>query len=336
MHALTTAFVNEIGYGQIASRIESGGCPVVVSGLDGIHRTHAAASIRCATGRPVVVVCTDEIEMKRVASDLEAFTSEQAALLSGREFTFYNAEGVSRQLEQRRLRTLFQMRSNRAPLVVTTIDGLIMRTLPKARMNETMLELRMGRAYSLSTIVDTLVINGFSRCEQVEGPGQFAVRGGILDFFSPVSDEPFRCEFFGDEVDSISTFDISTQRRTEPVDSALVLPSAETLVTLYRGEGGTGEGGLRNALTDLLHTIEKRKAGNSELKRNIASDIERLENRRTFPAADKYMELIYPMSSALDYLEETAVIFINEPSRIAERLKISCGSSVKTADRSWR
>jgi transcription-repair coupling factor (superfamily II helicase) len=320
MRALTTALMNEIGFAQIAARIEGGGCPIVVSGLDGIHKSHAAASIRSLTGRPVVIVCTDEMEMKRVASDLESFTSEQAVLLAGREFTFYNAEGVSRQLEQRRLHALYQMQSG-APIIVATIDGLLMRTMPKAFMNDAAIELRIGGTYDLGAVADTLVKNGYSRCEQVEGAGQFALRGGILDFFSPADDMPFRCEFFGDEVDSISSFDVSTQRRSKTVDSALVLPAAETLAALYKGDGGAGEEGLKKALTALLLTLEKRKSSNPELKKNLTSDIERLENRRTFSAWDKYMEIIYPMSSALEYIDDTAVIIINEPARIGERSK---------------
>lgn len=321
MRALTTSLMNEIGFGQLAARIEGGGCPVVVSGLDGIHRTHAAAVIRRMTGRPVVVVCTDEIEMKRTATDLEALTSEQAVLLTGREFTFYNAEGVSRQLEQRRLRALYQLQSGIAPLVVATIDGLMQRTMPKIILQRLALVLKSGGSYDLGAVIDTLIKSGYSRCEQVEGPGQFASRGGILDFFSPVDDEPYRCEFFGDEIDSISTFDIATQRRSNPVDSALILPSAETLASFFAGAADNGEEGLKNALADLLHQLEKRRTSNTELKKNIAADIERLENRRTFPAVDKYMELLYPMASALDYIEDTAVIIINEPSRVGERSK---------------
>ena len=321
MRALTTSLINEIGYGKVAARIEGGGCPVVVSGLDGIHRAHAAATLRSLTGRPVVMICADETEMRRAAADLEAFTSEQAVLLSGREFTFYNAEGVSRQLEQRRLRTLYQMRCGIAPLVVTTIDGLLMRTMPGALMESAVLEIKTGHTYDLTAVVDTLLKSGYRRFEQVEGSGQFALRGGILDFFSPSDDEPFRCEFFGDEVDSISSFDISSQRRSSPVESALILPSTETLATLYNGDGGSGEEGLKNALADLLRTLERRKSGNAELRKNIAHDIERLENRRTFPAADKYMELIYPMSSALDFIGDSALVFMSDPARIAERSK---------------
>lgn len=321
MRALTTSLLNEIGYGQMALRIEDGGSPIVASGLDGIHKSHAAAAIRKATGRPILVICADEMELKRTAADLEALTDERTALLTGREFTFYNAEGVSRQLEQRRIRALYQMMNGLAPLVVTTIDGLLQRTIPKSIMNNALLRLETGKAYELSAVVEALVRCGYSRCQQVEGPGQFALRGGILDFFSPAFDEPFRCEFFGDEVDSINVFDVSTQLRTKVISAALILPSAETLSSLYQADGASGEEGLKNALGTLLKNHEKRRSAHPELKKNILSDIERLENRRAFPAADKYMELIYPMASAADYIDETAVVFMNEPVRLNERIK---------------
>jgi transcription-repair coupling factor (superfamily II helicase) len=328
MRALTTSAINEIGFGQIAARIEGGGCPVAVSGLDGIHKSHAAAAVRHATERPVVVVVSDEMEMTRTAADLEAFTGEQAVLLAGREFTFYNAEGVSRPLEQRRLRGLQRIMSGTAPVVVATVDGLMMRTMPAELMKNASLRLKTGEAHVLDGVVDMLLRCGYSRSEQVEGPGQFALRGGILDFFSPADDEPVRCEFFGDEVDSVSTFDVSTQRRLEPLDAAIILPSAETLPSLYPGEDGgareggvSGDQGLKNRLEALLKVLEKRKSANSELKKNIAADIERLENRRSLQSADKYMELIYPMATALDYFGAAPVVFINEPSRVAERAK---------------
>ena len=326
MRALTSAIIQDIGFGQIAARIEGGGCPIAVSGLNSIHKAHAAAAVRCATGRPVVVVVADEMEMTRTAADLEAFTGETAALLGGREFTFYNAESVSRQLEHRRLRVLQKLAADGAPLVVATVDGLLLRTLPKESLDSAALLLTLGGTLRLTDAVDALLRCGYSRSEQVEGPGQFAQRGGILDFFSPADDEPVRCEFFGDEIDSMSSFDVSTQRRTNALESAQILPAAETLPSLFvahpsNENAGNGEEGLKKALSDLLKSLEKRKAAASELRKNIAADLERLENRHGLPSADKYMELIYPMATALDYLDETAVVFLNEPSRIAERAK---------------
>ncbi|MEL4107119.1 transcription-repair coupling factor [Oscillospiraceae bacterium WX1] len=321
MRALTAVQINDMGFGQLVARIEGGGCPAVVSGLSGIHRAHLAATLRRETGRPVVIICADEIEMQRLAGDVEALTGEQTVLLSGREFTFYSAEGASRQLEQRRLRALYRLEEGTVPLLVATVDGLLQRTLPPGRMAEASLLIEVGKCYDLPGVTEHLVRCGYSRYEQVEGPGQFAVRGGILDFFSPAADEPFRCEFFGDEVDSVSSFDTATQRRLEALNKALIIPTAETLTGLAEKSENGGENRLIMALNDLLHQLERRKSTNHELIKNICADMERLENKRSFPAADKYMELIYPMATAADYLDESAVILVSEPARVGERAK---------------
>ncbi len=321
MLSLLQSLIQETGLGQVSSAIEAGRSPVVVSGLNAIHRSHAAAVIKNITERPVVVICANEMEMRRAAADMEALTGRQTSTLTGREFTFYNAEGVSRQLEQQRLRVLYRLLTGQSDLIVTTADGLMQRTMPPEVMNSSVMSLKLGGQYELEAVSELLVRAGYSRSQQVEGPGQFALRGGILDFFSPGGDVPFRVEFFGDEVDSVSTFDVSTQRRTQVCDEALILPAAETLVTLYDGVEGVGEEGLGKHLGAMRQALEKRRTGNSELIKHLTADIERLENRRSFPAADKYMELIYPMATALDYIDETAVIFMSEPAKIAERAK---------------
>ena len=88
---------------------------------------------------------------------------------------------------------------------------------------------------------------GYTRCDQVEGVGQFALRGGILDVFSPLMEQPVRCEFFDDEIDSMGAFDPGTQRRTENVTSALLLPAAEVLPELTPGGSGASGGGAGKA-----------------------------------------------------------------------------------------
>lgn len=320
MRALTEWLISEIGFDQLISAVENGLCPAVVSGLDGIHRAHAAAVLRKGTNRPLVVICSDEAEQRRLAGDLEALTGEKAALLTSRDFTFYNVEGASRQHEQERLRALYSM-TRGAPITVTTIDGALQRTMPPGAMAKAVLELKNGGTYKLEEVADLLVRAGYSRTEQVEGPGQFALRGGILDVFSPAEEEPFRCEFFGDEVDSMSAFDVVTQRRTEPIEKALILPAAEALPSLCDGEHGEGTKGLLQALRALLSRIEKKRSGVAELKKNILADIERLETGRILPAADKYFELLYPMACALDYFPPDALVVMSDAQRVSERAK---------------
>ena len=100
------------------------------------------------------------------------------------------------------------------------------RTLPSQRLAALSVTLRPGDRVELGALTERLVQAGYSRCEQVEGVGQFAIRGGILDVFSPLMEQPVRCEFFDDEVDSLGAFDPGTQRRTENVSVALLLPAA--------------------------------------------------------------------------------------------------------------
>ena len=319
MRALTERLIKEIGFDQLAACVDNGLCPAVVSGVDGVHRAHAAAVLRRNLKRPLVVLCSDEAEQRRIAGDLEALTQEKAVLLSARDFMFYNVESASRQHEQERLRALYGMLRGEG-IVVATVDGALQRTMPPKLMANAALELKNGGSYDLGEVLALLTRAGYSRTDQVEGPGQFALRGGILDVFSPAEDEPFRCEFFGDEIDSMSFFDTATQRRTEAIDKALILPAAEALPALYDGEHGKGADGLLDALWDMLARLEKRKGALAELRKNILSDIERLETGRVL-AADRYFELLYPMACALDFFPPDAVVVLSDPARLSERAK---------------
>ena len=317
MLTLTKALLDEPEIARLITGIDAGACPAVISGVSEIHRAHAAAAVRTATMRPVAVICADDDEAARLARDISSLTMEQVFTLTSREFTFHNAEVVSRQPEQRRITTLNALSENMSPLVVMTITGALQRTIPRRHLKNSVMTLKMSGSYDLNGITEKLVLCGYSRSEQVEGPGQFAVRGGILDFFSPLHDEPVRCEFFGDEIDSMGFFDVTSQLRTERTDSAVIVPVAETLPSLF--EGADGVQGLANELTKYIERIGKRRMTNPALIASISADIERLKEKRSFPAADRYMELIYPMATALDYLSENTVVMVFEPLRIKER-----------------
>lgn len=303
---------------QLAAAIDNGACPVAVTGLSPVHRAHIAAGIYREQGRCVVVICADEGDVERMAKELHAFTGERVETLTAREFTFHNATVVSRQWEHRRLRVLRALAAAECPLLVVTVEGLMQRTLSPALLRETARRLRMGERYDLNELADALIAAGYSRCEQVEGVGQFALRGGILDFFSPAHEEPVRMEFFGDEVDSMGHFHISTQRRTVSLTEAELLPAAEVLPSLAPDHYA----GLVEGLDDLIAKTQKNKSVHEELLRTLAEDRERLAQHLSFPALDRYLALVYPaMATAADYLPQDAVIFFSESPRIAERAK---------------
>ena len=322
MLSITKSLLEEPEVKQLIAGIENGSCPSVISGLSEIHRAHVAATIRTSTMRPVAVICSAEDEADRLAQDISALTMEHAITLNTREFTFHSVEGVSRQIEQKRIAALTALVENKAPVVVMSVSGALQRTLTPVQLSEVSTTIKMGGSYNLDGLTETLILCGYSRSEQVEGPGQFALRGGILDFYSPAHDDPIRCEFFGDEIDSLGHFDISNQRRTEQLGEARITPVAEALPSLYNGAHGTGAIGLANELEDHINRLETLRSTNPALLMNLASDIDRLKNGRSFPAADRYMELISPMATALDYLHENTIIVLCDPIRIKERTEV--------------
>ena len=303
-------------FDQLLSAIDGGACPAALSGLSAVHRAHFAAGVGLETGRPVVLVCADEGEADRMARDLTAFTEGPVPVLSARSFTFHNAATVSRQWEHTRLALLRQLRAGEIPFLVATVEALQQRTLPPEAMDTACVELKQGITMDLNGLTETLVTAGYARCDQVEGVGQFALRGGILDVFAPGMEQPVRVEFWGDEVDTMGCFDSITQRRTENVERALLLPASEVLPHLAPG-----------GLTKLVLTLEKlaenaEKNGHQELAKTLTQDGEALSQGRTFPALDRYLPLIYPkLTTALDYLPGDACVLLSECPRVVDRAR---------------
>ena len=317
MKPLLSALNDIPEYRSLLAAIDNGACPAAFSGLSAVHRAHFAAGIRQELNRPVVVVCADEGEAERMARDLAALSGEEVRTLSAREFTFHNAAVVSRQYEHRRLSTLRALAAGECPLLVCTVESILQRTIPKTLLTQAAQVLRMGERHDLGELAGTLAAAGYTRCEQVEGVGQFALRGGILDFFSPAHPKPVRVEFFGDEIDAMGLFDPDTQRRIENLGAAEILPAAEVLPQFAPG----GYGGLLEGLDRLISQAKRRK-GSETLVQTLEEDRERLSASTAFPAMDRYIALIYPvMATAADYFPEDAVVVLSESPRVAERGK---------------
>ena len=318
MNQLLAALPSLPEFQQFATALDNGLSPVAVSGLSGIHRAYFAAALRRQSGRPVVLCCADDAECQRMAADLRAFTGEEVLSLPSREFTFHNAAVVSRQWEHRRLQTLWALCQGEAAFLVAPAEALLQRTMPRELLAKASRTLKMGETYDLNELAEALTAAGYSRCDQVEGVGQFSLRGGILDFFSPAHPQPVRMEFFGDEVDSMGLFDVSTQRRTEQLTQARILPAAEVLPQFAPG----GTMGLCKALEKRLAAAEKKGNLPDQLLTTLRQDKEALENGLTFPAMDRYLALIYPeMATAADYLPSDAAVLISDSPRFLERCK---------------
>lgn len=278
-----------------------------VTGIGQINRSHLIAGLRRDCGRPLILICQDDMAAKRLQDELTAFLGETVPVLPSRELTLYDTAVVSRAWEQKRLQQLYDLSTGVTTFQILPWEALSQRTMPKAVLSQAAFYLRVGQEYQMEALLDKLTGAGYSRCGMVEGPGQFAVRGGILDVFSPAADRPFRAEFFGDELDTMGYFDPDTQRRTENVDEVVVLPVGETQPRLHP----EGISGLCRDITSLLARQNRRKNRNEPLIKTLQQDLEKYENGMQNPSSDRYMALIYPqMATALDYLPADAIIVL--------------------------
>ena len=301
--------------------LESGQLPLLYSGLSQVHRAHLAASVMADTDRPMFVISPDDTSAEYFARDLGAMLGCEVPVLAGREFTFMASDAVSRQDEQRRLGLLYALLGDVPPrAVVCTASALCQRTLPPELLYRSAFTLENGGTYILEDTVQRLLLCGFRRTDQVEGPGQFSLRGGILDFFTPGYPNPVRCEFWGDDIDSMGFFDIDSQRRIESIDSCTVLPAAETLPSMYPG----GEAALGDKLEQIAKQFKaKRSSANAqEVAETLLRDAATLKMGITLRDADRYMGIITGnFATAADYIPYDAVVFLDQPGKINQRAK---------------
>ena len=302
---------------ELIRRVDGGGCPAAVTGLQPVQRACVGAAVARASRRSAVFVCGDEREVRQLAGDLETLMGVRPVILLSREWQLRPGAVASREWERSRLAALYDMARGEAAVVVATADALMQRTLPPKLLNSLAVTLKTGGRADLKVLAESLLSAGYTRCDQVEGVGQFALRGGILDVFSPLMDQPVRCEFFDDEIDSMGSFDPATQRRTANVPSALLLPAAEVLPSAVPG----GAADLAERLLRLAEKLEK-KPRTVETAAQLREDAQRLQNGAEVGGLDRYLAAVYPKAAAgVHYLPAESLVFLCESGRVDERVK---------------
>ena len=300
------------GYNQLVSLLERGSTPISLCGVSHIHKAHLAASVYQQFGRPLLVLCGDETAAQKLAYDMEQFLQAKVHTLFERDFVYYRADSISHEYEHQRLSSLYAIASSKAPVIIATISGALAYTIPKSLLKSAAFKLKMGDSYDLDELITKLATSGYTRAEMVEGSGQFCVRGGIIDIFSPGERHPIRADFFGDALDSLGLFDVKTQRRINNLQKATVLPCSEALVA------SAG----RDKLAKELGAVAAKLKNNDQLAQNILADIEILDSGAGFFPADKYLSYIYPEPATLfDYLDDSAMVMLDDSHNVFSHAK---------------
>ncbi len=294
-------------YKALTRALADGRSPLLLTGVSPIHTAHFAAAL-CAA-RPVVLLTADESAAEQMRRCLAAFLEREPVTLPQREFVFHNVEGVSRQYEHLRIAAFSAMQAGQQP-VVMSIGAAAMAAIPPEILSQASFTIHSTDTVSPETLIARLQSCGYRRAVQVEGVGQYSLRGGILDIFPPCAGAPCRIEFWDDEIDSMSLFDIDSQRRGAAVEELLCPPNGEVLPAFAKG----GVSGLAQRIAALAQA-----GSHPDLAKNLNRDVERLQNEGFFPALDKYLPLIYEHPAcAADYFSQDALVIFCDTPRIRE------------------
>ncbi len=295
-------------YKSLFSAVEDAKLPAAVTGLSHIHKAHLIHSLCEKNHRRAVVIVPDESEAIKLAADLNAMRPG-AYVYPARDFTLRSVEGQSREYEHQRLAVLKKMLDGDYTAVVFSTEAALQLTIPPEELMKRTMLLESGEDTPIEHVIEALLAAGYVNSGQVDGPGQFARRGGILDFFPPNSELPLRVEFWGDTVDTISYFETDSQRRTENVQKAEISPATEVVFD------------SPEQLADKLRTLVKKLKGKPATAcASFTRDAEKLEQGVTLSALDRYLPLAYAPATVFDYGED-ALLFASESLKIKERCR---------------
>lgn len=200
-----------------------------VVGLTRPAKAHFAALLCKETKKCALFITDSDYEAKKVADELMYYLGENAYFYPSKELEFYKADAKSNELLNERLEVIEKLAfSKEKSITVMSLDALLQFTVDLNSYKENMLNLSVADEISIDDMAKKLVSLGYTREDTVEGKGQFAVRGGIVDVFAPAMENPVRIELFGDEIDSMRYFDVFTQVSVENIQSTSIGPANDT------------------------------------------------------------------------------------------------------------
>lgn len=274
--------------------------PIAISGLVDVEKLHVLAGIFNETKRPMVLVTYNEIQARKLYQDLKKLI-KQTYFFPKKEITSYDYVAQSKEIEYKRIDVLNKMylaKQQKEPIIiVTTIEAVMQKMVAKNNLYQNVIDFEVGKTYLLDEIKEKLVGLGYERSDLIENKGQFSIRGGIVDV--GLSEKiGVRIEFWGDEVDSIRFFQISSQRSTEMLKEITIFPAHELIV---------------QDLSEAVKNIQEKYPEEIE-------DIELIKNGDYISKINKYFNEFYDnQASFLDYMSDEYLLLLDEKSKINQR-----------------
>ena len=313
------------GIEQLKKDFEVTGQPVMISGCidtQKIHLVHAAVN----DYRFRLIITGDEAKAREMQED-SRFFDKSSIYYPAKDFIFYSADVHGNQLAGERLRCIQKIiaaQDNKTNItVITTIDGCVDMLMPLQRYRDNIIHFKNSDIIDTEKLISKLVGIGYTRVPMIDGQGQFAVRGGIIDIFSYTDETPVRIELWDDEIDSIRFFDVESQRSVEKIQTYDVFPATEWI--LSENEIDAGFEKVKDEVEKQLVTLgnDKKKKTQQEMDacnrlRHAYADFERTRDYSKF-----ILSFTDEIEGFTDYFPKDETVFVlDEPDRIMERMEL--------------
>ena len=309
--------LNELNsYKEIIDSVRKKETPVLATGVIETQKCHLIYGILERLKKNGIIITHSELQAKEIVSDLKYFLGERVMHYPSKDVIFYNADVKSVQITRSRFKVIEKLLKEEDVTIVMSMEAVLDRLTPREEFKKFVIEVKIGDELSIRELSEKLVLMGYEKAEMVEGIGQFAVRGGIMDIFSALNDNAVRIEFWGDEVDSIRLLDKYSQRSIENMETTEIFPMREVVYEKERIKEVIGKLGK-----DLTKTVKQyEKKGLQEEAERISEiikwDMDKLGTGYTTNGIDRYINYIYEDNEMiLDYIKGEYMVFVDEPRR---------------------
>ena len=315
MQAIKAAFREDPRFEKLQEYIETGNYPLHVWGLDKRVAPLLMESVERRT--PVRLIVTYEEKRAREIVEDYRFYDREVFYYPAKDALFYYADVHSNATVKSRLEIFKKIAEGEQVTVVTTIEGLMDKIPALSHIVENVVSLSVEQSLDLKKFSRKLTTLGYEKVTMVETPGQFSVRGGIVDIYPLTEECPYRVELWGDDIESIRSFDVESQRSIEEVKSVKIYPSCEMVLDDERIEKGI-------VLMNKEHKAQAKKLKEefrteqyARLNKMVESVKEELKEFNSTMGLDSMVEYFYDDTvSFLDYIPKEADIFVDDPERV--------------------
>lgn len=302
---------------DICETLARGYSPLAVSGLSSVHKSQLAMLISDALygerSVPLLLIADDEAGAKKICDDINELYGETLAYVyPAKDITLARVDSVSREYEHRRLGVLTRILDGSCRIVCASAEAVMQKTIPPKALSDNTIVLSRDNPVDLPALTQRLVRAGYTRCDKVESPSQFSVRGSIADIYPVQEKAPVRMELWDDEIDAFAYFDPETQRRTDSIDSLIIPPASEVLFDSPEE--------LAARINKLASSVKGKRA--EAVLANLAKDADAALNGLTLANIDKYITIAYEKPALIfDFLKKESCVLFSEYHSCCERAK---------------